>query len=71
MAALVAIGPLLVMVGIGLGIYAIEQDSAGLVLTGLVVAGIGLVLTIVAFVALRVQASQERRNPGDAGGAGS
>lgn len=70
-AALVAVGPILVMVGIGVGIYAIEQDSASMVFGGLGIAAAGLLLTVVAFVALRLQASQDAQNPGDDGGAGS
>jgi hypothetical protein len=64
-AALVAIGPILVMLGIGLGIYAIEQDSAGMVFTGLAIAGLGMVLTIVAFIVMRLQASKPASNAGD------
>jgi len=63
MAALVAIGPILVLVGIGMGIYAIEQDSAAMVFTGLGIAFLGLVLTIVAFIVMRVQASNARTAP--------
>jgi multisubunit Na+/H+ antiporter MnhB subunit len=65
MAALVALGPILVIVGIGIGIFAIGEDSAGMVLTGFVIASVGMVLTIVAFIALRIQAAN--RNQGDTG----
>jgi multisubunit Na+/H+ antiporter MnhB subunit len=63
MAALVAIGPILVILGIGIGIFAIGEDSAGLVLTGFVIATLGMLLTIAAFIALRLQGS--KGNPGD------
>jgi multisubunit Na+/H+ antiporter MnhB subunit len=64
-AALVALGPILVIVGIGIGIFAIGEDSAGMVLTGFVIAAAGMVLTIAAFIALRLQAA--KRNQGDTG----
>lgn len=66
MAALVALGPILVIVGIGIGIFAIGEDSAGMVLTGFVIATIGMVLTIVAFIAMRLQA-MKRQDQGDTG----
>ena len=67
MAALVAIGPILVLLGIGIGIFAIGEDSAGLVLTGFVIATLGMLVTIASFIALRLQ-DAKRRNPGDTGG---
>jgi multisubunit Na+/H+ antiporter MnhB subunit len=66
--ALVAIGPILVMVGIGLGIFAIEEDSPGMVFTGLGIAALGMVLTIVAFIVMRVQASKPPANAADTEG---
>lgn len=64
MAALVALGPILVMAGIGIGIFAIGEDSPGLVLVGFVVATLGMLITIAAFIALRMQATR-RKNPDD------
>lgn len=59
-ALLVALGPLLVLVGIGVGIAGIGSDSPGQVNAGLGIALVGLVLTVAAFVVLRRQARDQR-----------
>jgi len=60
-ALLVALGPLLVVVGIGVGIAGIGSDDFTMVTGGLLVAAAGMVVTLIAFVVLRRSA----QNPGD------
>jgi hypothetical protein len=66
-ALLVALGPILVMVGIGVGIAGIGNDDFTMVNLGMGIAAIGLVVTIAGFVVLRRSASRPKLDPFDDG----